>query len=336
MAKRKSFKNSNPFGTFLTVIICLSIGYAIGVNNDKIPQLKTLFSNDITQGDLWSKTKQFVSNIELSNPKQSSTASPDEHTQSDVDQIKIASFNIRILSDNSRDDTELQYIAKILSLYDIIAIQEVRDTRVLDRLVRILGNKYEYDASPAVGRGVKEIYAFMWRKDRVKQLVDGKIYPDVNDDFIREPYYATFKAGNFDFTLLTIHVFFGKSEKERRPELVKLAEVYQYVQRKDENENDVILLGDFNMSASDNGWSDLKDIQSMQFIIQQTTKTTITDTSSYDNMWFQSNYTTEFSKRYGLNKFDETMFNGDDEKAKITVSDHRPIWAIFDTKKDDD
>ena len=45
----------------------------------------------------------------------------------------------------------------------------------------------------------------------------------------------------------------------------------------------------------------------------------------------------EYNQNSGIDMFDETMFNNDDTKAKLAVSDHRPIWAIFNiTQKDDD
>ena len=46
--------------------------------------------------------------------------------------LALASFNIRIFSTGSRDDTELPLIADRLQRYDLIAIQEVRDTEVVD------------------------------------------------------------------------------------------------------------------------------------------------------------------------------------------------------------
>ena len=41
--------------------------------------------------------------------------------------ITVASFNIRIYSTGSRDDTELGLIADRLQQFDLIAIQELRD-----------------------------------------------------------------------------------------------------------------------------------------------------------------------------------------------------------------
>lgn len=143
--------------------------------------------------------------------------------------LKLASFNIRVFSNNSRRDEELNRIADILKQYDIIAIQELRDELVLQRTVDMLKSKgidYGYEISPPVGKGVKERYAFLYRKDRVVAVMRGKFYREHNDEFIREPFYATFKSGNFDFTLITIHTLYGKSEDLRRPEIEALKAVF--------------------------------------------------------------------------------------------------------------
>lgn len=56
-------------------------------------------------------------------------------------EISIASFNIRIFSTGSRDDSELELIADRLQQFDLIAIQELRDVEVLDRTRAILSSR---------------------------------------------------------------------------------------------------------------------------------------------------------------------------------------------------
>jgi hypothetical protein len=61
---------------------------------------------------------------------------------------------------------------------------------VLKREVNMLaemGFEYDFDIREKVGRGVKERYAFLYCKDKVEKLLDGKIFPDDIDKFIREP-----------------------------------------------------------------------------------------------------------------------------------------------------
>ena len=74
----------------------------------------------------------------------------------------------------------------------------------------------------------------------------------------------------------------------------------------------------------------------MAYLIGPPEKTTITDTSLYDNFWFQKDNVLEYSGRSGVVRFDENIFRNDDDKAKIAVSDHRPVWADFQINADDD
>ena len=75
---------------------------------------------------------------------------------SEQSDLRLAAWNIRIMSNKSRTDAELMKIARTLADYDFIAIVELRDEAVLKRTQRILsqmGTAYDYQFSPAVGRG---------------------------------------------------------------------------------------------------------------------------------------------------------------------------------------
>ena len=137
---------------------------------------------------------------------------------SDIDPsaLKLAAWNIRIMSNKSRTDAELTQIARTLADYDFIAIVELRDETVLKRTQRILsrmGMAYDYQFSPAVGRGVKERYAFLYKSNRVSVVKQGELYPDAADGrgrlyaVIRN--WATFRAGDFDFSIIAVHVIWG-------------------------------------------------------------------------------------------------------------------------------
>ena len=76
--------------------------------------------------------------------------------------LDSASFNIRIYSTGSREDTELGLIADRLQQFDLIAIQELWDEEVVRRTLDILaarGLEYRALVSGAVGRGSLERYA---------------------------------------------------------------------------------------------------------------------------------------------------------------------------------
>jgi hypothetical protein len=63
--------------------------------------------------------------------------------------------------------------------------------------------------------------------------------------------------------------------------------------------------------------------------------TTIAD-SPYDNIWRYPTASAEYSGVWGMEKFDETEFDNNDARASEAVSDHRPLWAVFEASPDDD
>ena len=254
-------------------------------------------------------------------------------------ELKLAAWNIRILSDRSRDDAELHQISQTLIDYDFIAISELRDENVLKRIQRILsasGAEYGYLISDPVGRvgsPHKERYAFLYYKGLVSVVKEGEFYPDAadgTDDFVRDPYWATFRAGKFDFSVIVIHVVWGDTVGGRQAEVMELGEVYQYVQEANGAEDDVLLVGDFNRNPIDaEAYSNIMAIPSMTRLFEFPQKSHIRDSSLYDNIFFQADYVTEYLGRSGIDKFDETDFGNNDQAANLAVSDHRPVWAVF-------
>ena len=220
---------------------------------------------------------------------------------------------------------------------------ELRDEAVLMRTQKILaqmGKMYDYEFSPAVGRGVKERYAFLYRSKLVSVVRQGELYPDTadgKDDFIRDPYWATFRAGEFDFSVIAVHVIWGERVAQRKAEVKALADVYRYVQEANGAEEDVLLVGDFNRNPTDaDAYSRIMTIPSMTRLFDFPQKSHIKDTSLYDNIFFQKDHFTEYLNRSGIDRFDETDFGNDDKAANLAVSDHRPVWAVFSIEIDDD
>ena len=258
-------------------------------------------------------------------------------------ELRLAAWNIRIMSDKSRTDAELKAIARTLADYDFIAIVELRDETVLKRTQTILaqmGKTYQYQFSPPVGRGSKERYAFLYKSNLVSVVRSGELYPDAadgKDDFARDPYWATFQAGGFDFSIIAVHVIWGKTVAPRKAEVRGLADVYRYVQEANGSEDDVLLVGDFNRNPTDTeSYRCIMAIPSMTRLFQFPQKSHIKDTSLYDNIFFQKNHVTEYLGRSGIDRFDETDFSNDDQAANLAVSDHRPVWAVFSITQDDD
>ncbi|GAB4164319.1 MAG: hypothetical protein Kow00107_10790 [Planctomycetota bacterium] len=256
--------------------------------------------------------------------------------------LELASWNVRVFSSSSRDDYELGKICEVLQRYDFVALQELRDTEVLNRSVKILkdrGFPFSFVVSPKVGSGThKEMYAFLFRTDAVSHLGFPSLYPDPGDRFIREPFVGHFRSGNFDFSIATVHVIYkSRNAPERAVELSALADVFKWVQEVNRNENDVLLTGDFNEHPDSPRFARLLSIEGLEMLIRGSDVTTVIfDSSLYDNIAFSAKYTShEYSDTCGVFKFDEEMFSSDDEASRV-CSDHRPVWARFATDLADD
>jgi len=244
--------------------------------------------------------------------------------------ITIASFNIRKFSDNSRTDEELKQIAEVLSEFDLIAVQEVLgDPIILNRTVEMLPG-YDFIVSEEVGNVQKERYAFIFN-DKIDVVTKGKTYYDKFDNFLREPYYATFKSGEFDFKIITVHILYGDRASDRTGEMKQIASVYKYYQEKD-SENDLILTGDFNTQPTQDNFEYIWAIPDVTIAIQEGKSTLGKTGNLYDNIIFDSN-TDEYTRLSGIHYFDSGM---DMDKAKEAISDHRPVYSVFCTGVDDD
>jgi endonuclease/exonuclease/phosphatase family metal-dependent hydrolase len=246
--------------------------------------------------------------------------------------VRIATWNVRMLSDRSRDASEVAKIASMIGQFDLVALQEVHDTRVLDR-IRSKLDGWSYLVSRSVGtESHTERYAYFYRSAFVTPIGDAAIVRDPDNVLIREPFVASFRTGEFDFTLCTIHILYGNSIPARRRELRLMDELVAAVQKANGAEADVILLGDFNFPPDDNGWQ----LEGWMPLVNPPTKTTIGDRSLYDNIWIHPDATSEYAQVYGVVEFDRSYYADDLDRASLEMSDHRPVWAQFSTATDDD
>ncbi len=189
-----------------------------------------------------------------------------------IDTLNLATWNIREFDSTkygTRDEEAYCYIAEIVSRFDLVAIQEVRDDlKALKELVRILGGWWRYIVTDVtIGtRGNKERMAFVFdgRKVRFGGLAGEIVLPPTFSrgegyspvlQFARTPFICGFKAGWFKFMLSTVHILYGSNtadNPERIEEIRKLAELLKgRAREKTAWSNNLILLGDFNIFSTD-------------------------------------------------------------------------------------
>jgi len=255
--------------------------------------------------------------------------------------ITIASWNLKNIGQSKLNDPiRSDIIIDVLKNYDIIAIQEVKDVSL--QLPQLLvakmnedGSNYNVVASDRVGRNVFEQYLFVYDDDKIDPISGTMGYGiEPNDEFAREPFYAMFRAGNFDFYLMNIHT----DPDDVSIEIPALKEAYLDLQNNTLTENDIILLGDFNGKApgvtadSYITMDAIAQIPNIIFTINEETNTR--GGKAYDNIIFQGNYTTEYSNSSGVNTF--WLLYGLDEDQGFAISDHKLVWAVFNIPQTDD
>lgn len=251
----------------------------------------------------------------------------------------ITSFNTLRIGKAQKD---FKLMSKVLEGFDVVGLIEVMNPIGVEKLIKELekesGVRWEYHISPyPVGStSYKEYFAYIWKSERAEFLGDRGFYPDDEKKFERTPYGADFKIGNFDFTFVLVHSIFGKRESERRAEAFTMDRVYDYFQNLDSEENDIIIAGDFNLSADDEAFENLLNhSDEVVHVLNPRIKTTIGKdklASSYDNMFLSKVYTQEFEGKSGAIDFTKKQYR----MMKDKISDHLPIFIIVDTEFDDD
>lgn len=171
----------------------------------------------------------------------------------------IGSFNIRAFDDGvPRMDESYHYIAEIIDHFDICAIQEVKsDLGPLRRLVALLGPNWDFfvsDVSTHKG-GNNERMAFVYNTDRVffRNLI-GEVVLSKDDlstgrQPARSPFFASFQAGWFKFSLCSAHIIYGDDLDLRADEIKAIADTLTKRAKKEDQVH--IFLGDMNIEEKD-------------------------------------------------------------------------------------
>jgi deoxyribonuclease-1-like protein len=253
-----------------------------------------------------------------------------------TDTIRVATWNIQVFGESKlQEPAAMNVIVSVLRNFDVIAIQEVRavNQEVIPELVAQLNadgqHFYDYAIGPRLGRtDSKEQYVFIFDMSTI-EIDRNQLYTvdDSKFDLLhREPLVGWFRARGappeqaFTFTLVNVHT--DPDEVDR--ELDALADVYVSVQGDARQEDDTILLGDFN--ANDKNLRRLGQIAGLRRLVVNTPTNTL-QTAMYDNMLFLEQATPEFTGRGGV--FDFLREYNLSRQQATDVSDHLPLWAEF-------
>ncbi|MBI5397137.1 MAG: endonuclease/exonuclease/phosphatase family protein [Verrucomicrobia bacterium] len=269
--------------------------------------------------------------------------------------LNIATWNIRAFGKGQRTEAAIHYIAEILGQFDLIGIVELCDDLTdLGRVLKILGPTWRAvysDMIPDDG-GNRERLGFIYDKRAVTfnglaaeanppRAKKGAEYLS-EISFWRSPYMASFRAGSFDFIVLTTHIRWGDTEKERLKEIETLAGWIEGKRREKTSEDkDLIVMGDFNIpSRTDPLFAAItKHGLQVPKALLGAHGTNLEKDKRYDQILHYPIYPGNFANAGGELDFylDDAhikqLFPGGMTKEKFTyqLSDHLPLWMQIHT-----
>jgi exonuclease III len=183
------------------------------------------------------------------------------------DTLLLATWNVREFGSGQkygpRLDESIQYIAEIVSRFDIVAIQEVRrNLGDLRRLMNVLGEWWDYIVTDVTeGRsGNEERIAFVYdrRKVRFDHLAGEVALPAGREpvwQLARSPFLCAFQSGWRRFAVCSVHVYYGTDHPDDPRRVKEIAELSKLLadraarrsEQYDGEPENMILLGDFNI-----------------------------------------------------------------------------------------
>jgi exonuclease III len=261
-----------------------------------------------------------------------------------------------------RDLSNLLCIAEIVSRFDVVAVQEVRSGEGLLAMMSVLGPKWSFVVTDVTmgSAGNRERLAFVFNGERLSlsglacELVvapekAGVPQGAMTEQFARTPYAVGFTTGAKRFTLVTLHVIFGKAAADRLPELTAIADWLQkWAGGDDPWAENLIALGDFNIDRQGDplhqafSSTGLTAPANLNFVPR-----TIFDNPDpaappdqrhfYDQIaWFTSGRGQLTLQDANAGMFDFTggiIPSTTDQELSWRISDHYPLWCLFDAAR---
>lgn len=283
--------------------------------------------------------------------------------------LLLGTWNIREFGNTKYGGRMIEsyyYIAEIISRFDLIAIQEVRDNlQDINSVCRILGNDWGIFTSVVTqgASGNKERLAFLYDKRTVsfRNIAGQIILPGANSEeqFARSPYVIRFQSGWLKFDICTAHIYYGNATlksaqyKRRVREIGDMVGFFKkyYV---DKNEaNNIFILGDFNIENTKS--ETYKAATSSVFkipsaILKNKLKgSNMSQDKIYDQILYYNKYNDLTFKNAGIFNFYDTVFDKYENYAKrikkhydlaakdfkdfktYQMSDHLPLWVEMNT-----
>ena len=283
--------------------------------------------------------------------------------------LLIATWNIRAFGNLTRkweagagdspkrDLADVRYIAEIISRFDVVAVQEVKaNIRALRDTMKVLGNNWSMILTDvnrgSAGNGERMAYLFDSRRVKLSGLAGEIVVPKewldeveqdaLREQFMRSPFAVGFRSEQTTFLLVTLHIKYGKSSKERVSELKGIARwMRDWASDINAYDHNLIALGDFNIEERG-------DLLTETFLSEglhippalqadEVTRSIFNEDKFYDQIaWFDNQKgVAQLAMPFlqgGNFDFVTPLFDPAETTKQgfsFKLSDHYPLWAEF-------
>lgn len=282
--------------------------------------------------------------------------------------LLIATWNLRSFgnltrkwaseaSDSPRRDlASILYIKEIISRFDVIALQEVKSNiRALRDTMKALGRSWSMILTDVnrgdAGNGERMAYLFDTRRVQLSGLAGEIVVPKeweeqvgsniLTEQFVRAPYAVGFRSENKTFILVTLHIKYGKSSRDRIAELQGIARwMHEWANDVNAYDHNLITLGDFNIEERGDLLTDTFISQGLHIppALQaaEVTRSIFNEQKYYDQIaWFETGGRKALSMDFiqgGNYDFLPLLWDASRvSKLQFSymLSDHYPLWAEF-------
>ena len=281
------------------------------------------------------------------------------------DRLLLATWNIANLGVQDRLDSDYALIAELVGWFDLVAVQEVNDDlRGIEAIHERLPARYDLLFSDASGNRERQAFLYDSRKvSRLREVGRVSIPPSqlpriklpgstsTFSGFDRGPYLASFGCGSFRFALLNVHLFYGSGEPidlDRRTLETFAVAWWADKTHRDTNSYvvDIVPLGDFNLPKATPGDRIFDALVALGLEAPAHSSqigSAIASDNQYDQIAFFPGATKDrFTGACNVFDFDGALFQdlwNDSNRTpeqfraytRYHISDHRPLWAGFQT-----
>lgn len=246
--------------------------------------------------------------------------------------FRLAALNLEMLDANKFAQPRVrEVLGQIISRFDLIVIPDMHAdnqgllVRLIEQAQAVSHRSFDYAAPPSVQLNVVDRYAaFVFDRSMIE--VDRSMVFTVADPsrhFRSKPLVGVFRAKGpapaeaFTFTLIGVAADPRRAEEEAD----LLDDVYRAVREDGRNEDDVLMLGTFNLEEHP-----LRQLeQALNLVpVVEGVPTTTRGTLCADNILYNRGATAEFTGRWGvvdlIREFNLTM------QEALDITEHLPVW----------